>query len=241
MLGVEHHSELLCACCVSACHDGPWMRPMWNSTRMQRNRTTLDPAPGTKISAHVKENFVGLDVVVYPRNFYRLRMCIEHSRRKRAHHISANLKGLMDRRRLVHRSGDRFEILRVEGERVEIAIPTDRIERMMCQRDPRESWSILYENVDVFLLIDGNYFARPVEVALRIRRSHFDLPLVIQIALRNPNRTDRLENEIILLLNVVRDESVGDSTGNDNVILSAIRQFAENRLHHAAAVKHEND
>src|SRR5262249_62050709 len=165
MLGVEHHSEVLCACCVSACHDGPWMRPMWNSTRMQRNRTTLDPAPGTKISAHVKENFVGLDVVVYPRNFYCLRMCIEHSRRKRAHHISANLKGLMDRGRLVHRPGDRFEILRVESERVEIAIPPNRIERMMRQRHARESWSVLYENDDVYHLIACNYLARDVERA----------------------------------------------------------------------------
>src|SRR5215475_1816780 len=241
MLGVEHHSELLCACCVSACHDGPWMRPMWNSTRMQRNRTTLDPAPGTKISAHVKENFVGLDVVVYPRNFYRLRMCIQHSRRKRAHHISANLKGLMDRGRLVNSSGDRFEILRVESERVEITIPTDRIEGMLRQCHPSESRPVLYENVDIFLLIDCNYLTRAVEIALRIRRSHFDLPLVIQITLGNPDRADRFENEIILLLNIVRHQSVGDSTRNDDVILSAIRQFAENRLHHATAAKHEND
>ena len=61
---------------------------------------------------------------------------------------------------------------------------------MMRQRHPRESRSILYENIDVFLLIDGNYLARTVKIALRVRRAHFDLALVIQITLGNPNRTD---------------------------------------------------
>ena len=81
-------------------------------------------------------------------------MRIEHARRKSAYDISANLKCLMDRWRLMHRAGDRLEILCVESERIEIAIPADHIERMMRQRHPRKSRSILYENIDVFLLID---------------------------------------------------------------------------------------
>src|SRR5262249_60798676 len=60
-------------------------------------------------------------------------------------------------------------------------------------------------------------------------------------ASRKRNRPDRLENEIILLATAARDEPGGDSTGNDDVFLSPKRQFAENRPHPAAAVKHEND
>src|SRR4029453_10422403 len=115
-------------------------------------------------------------------------MRIQQARRESTNDISADLKCLMDRRRLMDRAGDRLEILRVESERGEIPIPTDRIERMMRQRHARQSRSIFYENIDVFLLIDCNYFARTMKVALRVRRSHFDLPLVIQITLGNPNR-----------------------------------------------------
>src|SRR5947208_16341732 len=108
-------------------------------------------------------------------------MCVEHARRKRAYNISADFECLMNRWRLMHRSGDRLEILRVESEWIEITIPADRIEWMMRQRHPRKSRSIFYENIDVFLLIDCHDFARTVEVPLRVRRAHFDLPLVIQV------------------------------------------------------------
>src|SRR4026209_1698766 len=168
-------------------------------------------------------------------------MRVEHARRKGAYYISADLERLMNRWRLMQRAGNRLEILCVESERVEIAIPPDRIERMMRQRHPRKSRSILYENIDVFLLIDSNYLARTVKIALRVRRAHFDLALVIQVTLGNPNRTDWFKNEIILLFNFVRPQPVGNSTRNDNVILGAIRQFAKNGFHHAAAVKHKND
>src|ERR1043166_6437824 len=116
---------------------------------------------------------------MHPRDFYRFRMRIHHARRKCAHNISANLERLMSRWRLMDRAGDRLEILRVESEWVEIAVPSDRIERMMRQRHPRESRSIFYENIDILLPIDRNQLARTMEIPLRVGRAHFDLPLVI--------------------------------------------------------------
>src|SRR6266480_7118210 len=168
-------------------------------------------------------------------------MRIEHARRKGAHNITANLERLMDWWRLMHRAGNWLKILRVECEWIQITIPADRIKRVLSQRHPREPRSILYENVDVFLFIDRKYFARPVQIALRVGRAHFDLAFMIQVTLWDSNRYDRFENEIILLLNLVRDQPVRDSTRNDDVIFGAIRQFAEDRFHHTPAVKHKND
>ena len=87
-------------------------------------------------------------------------------------------------------SSDRLEILRVECEWVEIAIPADRIEGMLCKRHSRKARSIFYKNINIFLLVDRDYLPRPVKIALGIWRAHFDLPLVIQVTLRNSNRAD---------------------------------------------------
>ena len=84
---------------------------MRNSARMQRDRAGFDSAARSEISAHVKQNFVGFDVVVDPRNLDRFRMRIEQARRESADDVTANFKSLMDRRRLMHGAGDRLEIL----------------------------------------------------------------------------------------------------------------------------------
>src|SRR5204862_7652491 len=100
------------------------------------------------------------------------------ARRKCADHVTAYFKGLMDRLRLMQCSSDRLEILRVECEWVEIAVPADRIEGMLCQGPPRKSRSIFYTNINTFLLVDCDYLPRRVKIALRIPRAHFDLPFV---------------------------------------------------------------
>src|SRR5438046_10493622 len=107
------------------------MRPVRNTARMERDRARLNAFARAEIAAHVKEYFVGFDVVVHPRNFHRFRMIIEHARRKGADDVTANLEGLMDWRRLMDGAGDRLEILRVEGEGIDEAIPAEDIERMM--------------------------------------------------------------------------------------------------------------
>src|SRR5438874_146536 len=107
------------------------MRPVWNAAGMERNRGRLDSAPRSEISAHVKQNLIGFDIVVHPRNFHGFGMRIEHARRKRAHHVATNFEGLMNRRRLMHCAGNRLEILGVERKGVNVSIATDDVEGMM--------------------------------------------------------------------------------------------------------------
>src|SRR5438034_6638408 len=134
---------------------------------------------------------------MYPWNFHSLGMGIEQARRKCANNIPANLKGLMDRWRLMHSSGDRLEILSVERERIKITIPADRIERMMRERHAREPRAVLHQNIDIFLFVDGKQLGRSVEIALRVGRAHFNLAFVIQITLRNTNGARGFEDQII--------------------------------------------
>src|SRR5262245_24336080 len=134
MLRVEHHRQLFGSCSVLARHDRARMRPVWNPARMQRNRSWFNPATRSKIAAHIKQNFVRLNVVVHPRDPNRLWMRIEQTWRKGADYITANLKCLMDRRRLVDRYVDPLEVLSIKRERINVAIPSDDIERMMGHR-----------------------------------------------------------------------------------------------------------
>ena len=121
---------------------------------MQRDRSAFDAAPRTEISADVKQNFVGLHVVVHPRDLDRFRMRIEQARRERADDVTAHFKGLMNRRRLMHGAGDRFEVGGVEGKRIEIPVPAERIERMMRVHHPGQARAILHQHVHIFFAID---------------------------------------------------------------------------------------
>src|SRR5262249_40990099 len=159
----------------------PRMRAVWNSARMQRNRSRFNPLSRSEISADVKQNFVSLDVVVNPRNFHGLGMGIEQTRRERANNITADLEGLMDWRRLMHRACDRFEIPCVKCEGVEIAVPANDIERMMRHGHLRPARSVFHENLNVAFLVDRIDVRWAVKVTLGIRCAHFDLALVIQI------------------------------------------------------------
>ena len=100
---------------------------------------------------------------------------------------------------------------------------------------------ILYQNFSVFVLVDHQRFGRTMQVALGIWRTHFDLAFFIQISLRNSDRSNRFENQIILFLYFIWHEPIGDAAGNHDVIFSAISLFPENGLECAAAFEYKDD
>src|SRR5262245_25503676 len=134
MLRVEHHRQLFGSRSVLARHDRTGMRTVRNPARMQRDGSWLNPATRPEIAAHVKQNFVRLNIIVHPGNPDSLWMRIEHAWCKCAHDIATNLECLMDRRRLMNRTSNRLEVLRVKGKRINVAIPADDIERVMRHR-----------------------------------------------------------------------------------------------------------
>src|SRR5437764_14312313 len=103
---------------------------------------------------------------MHPWNFHSLGMRIEQARREGANNVAANRKSLMDRRRLMHGSGDRLEILSVERERIKITIPADRIEGMMRERHVPEPRAVLHQNIDIFLFVDCEQLGLRLEMPL---------------------------------------------------------------------------
>src|SRR5436190_11882458 len=80
-----------------------------------------------------------------------------------------------------------------------------------------------------------------MEIALRVRRAHFDLSLLVQITLRNTDRSHGFEDQVIFFLNLVWNEPVRDATRNHYVIFRAISLFTENGLERSTTFEHEND
>src|SRR5207248_4473119 len=114
-----------------------------------RDLARLDSATRPKITAHVKQNFVGFDVIVDPRNFDGLGVRIEQARRESTDDVTADFKCLMNGRRLMHRSGNWLEVLSVKGEGVDVAVPTNDVERMMRHGHARPTGSIFHQNFGV--------------------------------------------------------------------------------------------
>src|SRR5437588_13076350 len=106
-------------------------------------------------------------------------MGIEKARRERADNVSPNLKRLMDWRRLMNRAGDRFEILGVKRERINVSIPADNIERMMRHGHTRPTGSIFHQNLGVPFMVDQIQLGRSVKVAFGIRRANFNLTFAV--------------------------------------------------------------
>src|SRR5438874_2887665 len=171
VLSIEHHCELFSARRVLTGHDRARMRSVRNPARVQRNRCWFNAAPGSEIPTHVKQDFVGFDIVVHPRNSHGFGMRVEHARRERAHYVAANFKGLMNRRRLMYRACNRLEILGVERKRVNVSIPTNDVEWMMRHRHHSPARAVFDQNFGVAFLIDHVQLSWPVQIALGIRRT----------------------------------------------------------------------
>src|SRR5262249_44716222 len=97
------------------------------------------------------------------------------------------------------------------------------------------------QNFSIFIFVDRQRLGWTVEVAFGIRRAHFDLALFVQITLRNSDRTDGFENQIIFVLHFVWNEPVRNTAGDHNVIFSPISLLTENGLERAASFEYKDD
>src|SRR4030095_11688681 len=131
-------------------------------------------------------------------------MRIEQSGRKSANDVTANLKCLVDRWRLMDRSGNRLGNLGGERERIEVTGPTNHIEWIVRHGHAGKSRAILDQKIDILLLVDSEQFAWSMQIALRVGGTHFNLDLVIQITFRNAHRAKDLENQMVFLFDLIR-------------------------------------
>ena len=166
---------------------------------------------------------------------------VEVARRKGADHKPVDLKGLVDRRRQVHRAGDRLKIIRVERERVKVAVPAHDIMRVTGHDVPRETIPILGQHGEIALLIHGENLARAVKIALAVGRAHPDLALFMQVALGNADGMRRLEDQVVFLGDVVGHEPVDGAARDDDIVVRLVAEPAVLRLEPAAAGPDKDD
>src|SRR5690242_14614368 len=101
----------------------------------------------------------------------------------------------MHRRRLVHASHNRFEVVDVERPRIEIPIPSDDVERMMIENELIQPVVLLHEEPKVAHFVVCPERDRPADVALRVGCSLLQLAELIAISLRPPHVSAALHDE----------------------------------------------
>ena len=138
-------------------------------------RSFLDAAAAAEAAAHVVQHLVGLHVGMGVGHLDRLGMRVEQARGKGADDEAGRVEGLLHRRRLMDRAGDRLEVVGVEGVGIDHAVPADHVEGMVRQRVARQPRAVLDEHGGFLLLIDDQRLARAVQIALGIRRSQAEL------------------------------------------------------------------
>src|SRR5438477_10360415 len=100
---------------------------------MQRQRSVLNPLPAHEFAARVIDRLVRHHIRMIVRDRHSVRIEIEWTWTKRAHHKPVALECLMDWRRKMKPPHARLEILDVDRPRVIVAVPTHYIERMMIE------------------------------------------------------------------------------------------------------------
>src|SRR5206468_7953999 len=89
----------------------------------------------------------------------------------------------MDRRRLVHPSDDRLEIVDVERPRIEVAIPADDVEGMMIENELVQGVVLLHQQAEVAHFVMRAELDWPANVTLRVRCALLELPELVAVTL----------------------------------------------------------
>src|SRR5260370_38090253 len=116
---------------VAASDDGARVWAVRDAARVKRDTRLLDAFAAGKMAPNIEGHFIRLDVGMRPGNADGFRVRVEHARGEGANDKTRSIESLMDRRRLVERTGDRFEVIGIKRVRVKHAIPTDHVKGVM--------------------------------------------------------------------------------------------------------------
>src|SRR6185437_15952805 len=116
-----HHRKLVGVLGTDRRLRATWMRPVWQTVRVVRNRAELDSLARHEFAGRVVQHLVRVHVGVVVRSRYRFRMEVIRTRAERADHETVALERLVHGRWLVYASNDRLEVHDVERPRIEIS------------------------------------------------------------------------------------------------------------------------
>src|SRR2546423_15123037 len=121
---------------------------------------------------------------------------------------------------LVDASDDGLEVVDVESPRIEVAVPSHDVQRMVVEHDLVDAVVLLHENRKISHLVYGLDVCRPADVALRIRGAFDQLSEFVAIPLRPPHVPPALEDQQLRLLLGVQIEAIAvqDAAMDDEII-----------------------
>ncbi len=152
-------------------------------------------------------------------------------RAEAAHDEAVALERLVHRRRLMHPSDDRLEVVDVERPRVEVPVPSDHIERMVIEDDLVEAVVLLHQDREVALLVVSAELRRPTDVPLAVRSTLDQLAELVPIPLGPAHVAAAFHHQQLRLLAAeIQAPAMQDAPVNDEVVAFPIRQVAEHRL-----------
>lgn len=237
---VEHHGEFIGFLRTNGGFDDAGLRAMGNAEGMHGNRSHFDSFSGPEPVVDVVENLVAVDVAMHIGNGHGLGVKIERSRAETTNHEVVRFERLMDRRRHVKLTGDGTELVDVEGVGVHIPIPTDDIERVVIIHIFGKFTACLREDLEGAFLVEGFEFRGWANVSFGKRCVFEKLSVSVSIPLRDFNVTKGLDGDHSLG-NLVHDNTVDGSPGDDKVIAWSIGDFAIHGLERSAAIVHEDE
>ena len=126
-------------------------------------------------------------------------------------------KGLVNGRRHMHPSGDRFKVVNTEGIWIYITVPPDQIERMMHIMIRIHDALLLDVEEEVAGLIMRLQVDRQLDVTLTEWRMFQQLPHLVHIPLREVDRRKTLHYKQAVVL-IVEMELINSSSGYDDII-----------------------
>ena len=165
-------------------------------------------------------------------------MIVELAWHEAANHEVARLEGEVDGRRLVDAAGDRLEVVDVEGEWPQVAVPPDQVERVVgvvIGSHPPASLDLDHE---ISGLEVGRHLLGRADVALAVRGVLEQLAVLVAVAPRRLDLRRALQPEHPLRV-AIRDEAIGRPDGDHQVVPRAVGDRAEDRLESPAPLVDE--
>src|SRR3954468_4211182 len=140
-------------------------------------------------------------------------------------------------------SHDWLEVVDVEGPWIEVAVPSNDIERMVIEHDLVDSIVLLYEDREVTHLVNRLDESRTSNVALRVWCSFDQLAKLIPIALRPAHVSPALEDHKLglILRAQVKPISMEDSSMDYEIVSFVERKRTVSALEHAGALAHVDE
>src|SRR5688572_11476259 len=126
----------------------------------------------------------------------------------------------------MHPSDNGLEVVDVERPRVEVAVPSDDIERMMVEHDLVQSIVLLHHQRVLAFLVERREVRGAANVALRVWRALLQLTELIAIPLRPADVAAAFEHEELVVDLPVHPEAVEDAAMDDEIVALAIRKLA---------------